>query len=80
MNKRQNYIISRNHAELATIPARSYEDAARIWARRESGRAAVAYRTTGDYGKSGYFQAFEPVAPGKDKGYSSIRDAFHVWG
>lgn len=80
MNKRQNYIISRNHEELATIPARSCEEAAKIWARRESGRKATAYRTTGDFGKSGYFQAFEPVGTEKTSGYATINEMFHVWG
>ncbi len=77
MTKRQDYIISRNHNELAIIPARSYEQAARKWARRESGRNSTAFRTTGDSGKSGYFQAFERLERG---GYSSINDRFHVWG
>ena len=77
MNKRQDYIISRNHAELATVPARSYEEAARKWAQRESGRNATAFRTTGGSGQSGYFQAYERLERG---GYSSIREPFHVWG
>ena len=80
MNKRQDYIISRNHEELATIPARSYEEAAKIWARRESGRKATAYRTSGDFGQSGYFQAYEPVGNEKNSGWTSIREMFHVWG
>lgn len=77
MTKRQDYIISRNHNELATIPARSYEEAARKWAQRESGKRATAFRTSGDFGKSGYFQAYERLDKG---GYTSIHDHFHVWG
>ena len=77
MNKRQNYIISRNQIELATIPARSYEDAARKWAQRESGKKATAFRRSGDFGKSGYFQAFERL---ERDGYTSIQEQFHVWG
>lgn len=77
MNRRQNYIISRNQIQLATIPARSYEDAARKWAQKESGRNTTAHRTTGSFGQSGFFQAFERLEKG---GYSSINDRFHVWG
>lgn len=77
MNKRQAYTISRNHNELAIIQARSYEEAAWKWAQRESGRNSTAFRTTGNSGKSGYFQAFERLERG---GYSSINDRFHVWG
>ena len=77
MTKRQDYIISRNHIELATIPARSFEEAAKKWAKKESGKKATAYRTTGDFGKSGYFRAYEPIERG---GYSSINEPFHVWG
>lgn len=77
MNRRQNYIISRNQMELATIPARSYEEAARFWARREAGRNTTAFRTSGNSGKSGYFQAFERLERG---GYTSINEPFHVWG
>ena len=76
MNRRQNYIISRNQTELATIPARSYEEAARKWAARESGRNTTAFRTTGSPGQSGYFQAYERLERG---GYTSIREQFHVW-
>ena len=77
MNKRQDYKISRNQIQLATIPARSYEDAARKWAQRESGRNATAFRTTGNSGQSGYFQAFERLERG---GYTSIREQFLVGG
>ena len=77
MNKRQDYTISRHHNELATIQARSYEEAARKWAARESGRNSTAFRTTGDSGKSGYFKAFERLERG---GYTSINEPFHVWG
>lgn len=77
MNRRQPYTISRNHQDLAVIHARSYEEAARIWARRESGRKATAFRTTGNFGKSGYFQAYEPIEP---RGYSTINEPFHIWG
>lgn len=77
MNKRQSYTISRHHNELATIQARSYEEAARKWAQRESGRNSTAFRTTGDSGKSGYFQAFERLERG---GYTSINEPFHIWG
>ena len=77
MNKRQDYKISRNQIQLATIPARSYEDAARKWAQRESGRNATAFRTTGNSGQSGYFQAFERLERG---GYTSIQEPFHVCG
>lgn len=77
MTKRQDYIISRNHIELAAIPARSYEEAARKWAQRESGRNSTAFRTTSNSGKSGYFQAFERLERG---GYTSINEPFHVWG
>jgi len=77
MNKRQDYKISRNQIQLATIPARSYEEAARKWAQRESGRNATAFRTTGRPGQSGYFQAFERLERG---GYTSIREQFLVGG
>lgn len=80
MTKRQDYIISRNHNELATIPARSYEEAAKKWAQRESGKRATAYRTTGDFGKSGYFRAYLPVASSGGASWESIGDAFHVGG
>ena len=76
MNKRQDYTISRHHNELAIIKARSYEEAARKWAVRESGRNATAFRTTGGSGQSGHFQAFERLERG---GYTSIREPFHVW-
>lgn len=77
MNKRQDYKISRKQIELATIPARSYEEAARKWAQRESGRNATAFRTTGSPGQSGYFQGFERLEKG---GYTSTLEPFHVWG
>lgn len=77
MNKRQDYIISRNQIQLATIPARSYEDAARKWAQKESGRNTTAHRTTNSFGQSGYFQAFERLEKG---GYTSTLEPFHVWG
>jgi len=77
MNRRQNYIITRNQTELATIPARSYEEAARKWAARESGRNTTAFRKSDDSGKSGFFQAFERLEKG---GYTSINEPFHVWG
>jgi hypothetical protein len=57
------------------IRAASYEHAATIAARRMHGRRAVAIRTTGDAGKSGFFQAYLPLKTG---GLVSTGDPFHV--
>lgn len=74
MHKRINYRISRNHEFLVTIPARSYQEAAKIYARRVYGRNSTAYQTTGKPGMSGYFRAYERL----NNGWSSIGDSFHV--
>lgn len=74
MNKRITYSISRNRETLATIPARSYQEAAKIYARRIYGRNSTAYQTTGKPGMSGYFRAYERL----ENGWSSTGDAFHV--
>ena len=74
------YTVSRNHNDLATVRAATPEDAARIYVRRVYGRKAIAYRTTGTAGLTGFFQAYEPVKTRNGGGLTSIGDPFHIFG
>lgn len=72
------FTISRKLDTLFTIRAASYSEAAIKAARKLYGRAAVAHRTTGDNGKSGYFQAYKPLAKRLGGGLNSEGEPFHV--
>ena len=72
------FTISRNLTNLATITAISYSDAADKYARKTYGRKCISRRTTGEHGKSGYFQAYAPVVKREGGGLSSIGEPFHV--
>jgi hypothetical protein len=59
------------------IEAETVEGAARHFAKLQYGGRAIARRTTGESGLSGYFQAYRP---GKGSGttYTSVGEPFHV--
>jgi len=72
------YTISRNLSPLFTVNAESYEHAATEAAKRLTGRPLYTHRTTGDPGKSGYFQAYELIPNGLGSGINSVGEPFHV--
>ena len=72
------YTISRNLTSLFTVNAESHEAAATKAAKRLTGRGLNTRRTTGDAGKSGYFQAYEPVPATLGGGLNSVGEPFHV--
>lgn len=72
----QDFFITSGDDDLLRITkARSLQHAADIEARRRCGRRATAMRTTGDDGKTGYFQAYLPL---RDGGLTSCREPYHV--
>lgn len=77
MKKTQKYKISRDHGVIAYVRGIHYLNAADIFARRENGRTAYAYRTTGDSKASGYFMAYKS-APFNLGGSVSVGKPFHV--
>ena len=81
VSKRVTFSISRGPlAPLGEVYGRSYEDGAKAYAKREYGRRATAFRTTGAFGLSGYFRAYLPVPGSGGASWESIGDAFHVGG
>lgn len=81
VSKRVIFSISRGPlAPLGEVHGRSYEDAAKAYARRVYGRKATAFRTSGSFGLSGYFRAYLPVLGSAGASWESIGDAFHVGG
>lgn len=73
----KNYTISRKLETLVTVQAENYTEAANKAAKKLYGKKATANRTTGETGKSGYFQAYEPMPRG-ERGQNSVGDPFHV--
>ncbi len=73
----QTFTISRNTEDLLTVQAENYTDAAEEAAKKLYGKNTTANRTTGDTGKSGYFQAYEPMPKGQS-GLNSVGEPFHV--
>lgn len=71
------YSISRKLENLFTVNAENYTEAANKAARKLYGVKATANRTTGETGKSGYFQAYKPLPQGQ-RGLNSIGEPFHV--
>ena len=69
------YKISRKLETLLTVDAETYTEAANKAARKLYGKKVTANRTTGDTGKSGYFQAYEAMRP---RGQNSVGEPFHV--
>lgn len=76
-SKRKLYKISRDHGVIGYVRGIHYLNAADIFARRENGRTAYAYRTTGDSKASGYFMAYKS-APFNLGGSVSVGKPFHV--
>lgn len=74
------YTVSFDHKPVDTVLAVSPEEAARIYAWRVYGRKAIAYRTTGTAGLTGYFQAYKPVSRRNGGGLTSVGDPFHIFG
>lgn len=69
--------ISRKLENLFSLNADNYTEAANRAARKLYGKKATANRTTGEIGKSGYFQAYMPM-PRRQRGQTSIGEPFHV--
>jgi len=61
-----------------TVQAESYQQAALRAAHRLYGNDVNVIRTTGEYGKSGYFRAYKPVPQRHGGGQTSTGEAFHV--
>jgi hypothetical protein len=81
VSKRVVFAISRGPlGPLGEVYGRSYEDAAKAYAKRVYGRRATAFRTTGTFGLSGYFRAYLPVPGSGGASWESVGDAFHVGG
>ena len=75
--KRRYFTISRMQTVIGRVRATTYEQAADVWSRRENGRSAYAWRTTGTYKLSGYFQSYKPL-PNHWSGSTSVNEPFHV--
>lgn len=74
--KRIRFIVQpRQSASIWPVYGKDIEDAANIYARRLR-RSAVALRTTGHAGLSGYFQAY--VSPSRGPGLTTFGEPFHV--
>lgn len=72
------YVVShRSNNDQCRHRADSIEQAAEVHARRHIRRNAVAQRTTGNDGLSGYFQAYYWL-PAPHNSQSSIDEPFHV--
>jgi hypothetical protein len=71
------FTISRKLENLFSVTADNYTQAAIKAAHKLYGVKATARRTTGDTGKSGYFQAYEPMPRGQ-RGLNSVGEPFHV--
>jgi len=78
MSTKRNSYVARRRGDAGVIRCRgeTIEDAAQHVATRLHGRRAVAWRTTGDPGLSGYFQAY--VHDRRLNGLSSVGRPFHV--
>ena len=74
--KAKSYLITPKNDESFTVRAHTYQEAARIGSNRMHGRNATAKRTTGDPGKSGYFQSYKHVRG--ENALSSVGEPFHV--
>ena len=70
--------VSRRLVDIATIQADSYDEAASKFAKKAYGKRVQARRTTGNTGKSGMFQAYQPVKGGAGQHWTSIGEPFHV--
>lgn len=71
-------ITGNGFVELGTARATGYSHAANVYARRRFGRQAIAYRTTGDNGKSGWFRAYVPLPARSGGGLTSVGNDYHV--
>lgn len=78
MNKRTDYAINSTLGAGESIPARSIEEAAKLYARRIYGRAATAYRASGAAGQPGFFRAYQPVSAEKGAGWVVVGEPFQV--
>ena len=78
MNKRQDFAINSTLGAGESIPARSIEEAAKLYARRTYGRNATAYRASGAAGQPGFFRAYQPVSAEKGAGWAAIGEPFEV--
>jgi hypothetical protein len=61
------------------VEAETIEGAARHHAKTACGSRAVAKRTTGTLGLSGWFQAYAPCRGSGTSNYASAGEPFHVW-
>jgi hypothetical protein len=78
LNKRIDYAINFTLGAGESIPARSIEEAAKLYARRVYGRTATAYRASGAAGQPGFFRAYQPVCAEKGAGWVVIGEPFQV--
>lgn len=78
MNKRTNYAINPTLGAGESIPARSIEEAAKLYARRIYGRTATAYRASGAAGQPGFFRAYQPTLAEKSAGWVVVGEPFQV--
>ena len=61
-----------------TVQGESFQQAAIRAAKQLYGPDVDPIRTTGDSGKSGYFQAYKSVPPHHGGGLTSVGEPFHV--